>query len=152
MQFARQFARIDEEERRAYERFFFERICSMSIADRRDFTVDLPQVEGLYFTSVQDTVERLTELSGKLSKFQWRNCIFAPIGRSVRPEDAKEVFNQLKSEAPFLFVRSYVYLIFIRLESYDSLTFNFDEAIQQTAVSPKTSDYKIYYWNTKYEV
>ena len=147
-----QFARIDGEKRRAYERFFFERICSMSIADRRDFTVDLPQVEGLYFTSVQDTVERLMEPSGRLSKFQWRNCIFAPIDNSVRPENAEEVFNQLKSKAPFLFVRSYVYLIFIRLKSYDSLTFKFDEAIQQTAVFPRTSDYKIYYWNTKYEV
>lgn len=67
------FACINEDTRRAYERFFFERICSMKIASRQDFTVPLPQAEGLFFTSVQDTVERLTDLSGRLSTFQWRN-------------------------------------------------------------------------------
>lgn len=147
-----QYANIDTAKRRAYERFFFETICSMRIADRSDFTVDLPQVEGLYFTSVQDTVERLTELTGRLSKFQWRNCIFAPMDRTVRPGDAEEVFKQLKSKAPFLFVRSYVYLIFIRLNSYDTSALDLGEALQPAAVSPRTSDYKIYYWNTNYQV
>jgi hypothetical protein len=147
------FERIDEDARKEYERFFFERICSMSIAGRKDFTVPLPQVEGLYFTSVQDTVERLTNLSGRLSKFQWRNCIFAPIGKSIRPRDIyEEVFKQLKSKAPSLFVRSYVYLIFIRFESKDTLTFDLGEAIQSTTICPSTDDYQIYYWNTKYEV
>ena len=147
------FESIDEEARRAYEKFFFERICSMSIAGRKDFTVPLPQVEGLYFTSVQDTVERLTKLSGRLSKFQWRNCIFAPIGKSVKPRDVyEEVFRQLKSKAPSLFVRSYVYLIFIKLESNDTLAFDLGEAIQPTTVRPSADDYQIYFWNTNYEV
>lgn len=147
------FERIDEDARRAYERFFFEAICSMSTTGRQDLTVPLPQIEGLYFTSVQDTVERLTDLSGRLSKFQWRNCIFAPIGNSVRPKDVyEEVFRQLKSKAPSLFVRSYVYLIFIRLESNGTSLLDFGDAIQPTTVRPGADDYQIYYWNTKYEV
>lgn len=144
---------IDEEVRRAYERFFFERICSMNVADRQDFTVPLPQVEGLYFTSVQDTVERLTDLSGRLSTFQWRNCIFAPIRRSEKPKEIhEEVFRRLKSKVPSLFVRSYVYLIFIKLKSNDTAPIDFGEAIDYTTVRPSNDDYQIYYWNTKYEV
>ncbi len=144
---------IDEDARKAYERFFFENICSMNIAGRKDFTVPLPQMEGTYFTSVQDTVARLTDLSGKLSTFQWRNCIFAPIRRSTRPKDIyEEIFRQLKSKAPSLFVRSYVYLIFIKRETNDAASFDFGEAIQPAAVRPRSDDYQIYYWNTKYEV
>lgn len=144
---------IDEEARKAYERFFFERICSMSVADRKDFTIPLPQIEGLYFTSVQDTVERLTEVSGRLSTFQWRNCIFAPISRSVRVKDIyQEVFQELKSQAPSLFVRSYVYLVFIKLEPSDTSPSDLGEAIQPTTVCPSKDDYQIYYWNTKYQI
>lgn len=144
---------IDEDERRTYERFFFGRICSINIAGRQDFTVPLPQVEGLYFTSVQDTVERLTDLTGRLSTFQWRNCIFAPISRSARPNDIyEEIFRQLKSKAPSLFVRSYVYLIFIKLESKANMSLDFGDSIQPTTVCPSVDDYQIYFWNTKYEV
>jgi hypothetical protein len=144
---------IDEEVRRTFEQFFFEKICSMNIAGRRDFTIPLPQIEGLYFTSVQDTVQRLTDLSGRLSTFQWRNCIFAPIDVSIRPKDIyEEIFRQLKSKAPSLFVRSYVYLIFIKLESNDTSSLDFGEPIQLTTVRPSSDDYQIYYWNTKYEV
>lgn len=145
--------RIDEEARRAYERYFFEEICSMSVSDRRDFTVPLPQFEGMYFTAVQDTVERLTEISGRLSKFQWRNCLFAPVARSVRPSDVyAEVFAQLKSKAPSLFVRSYVYLVFIRLELDSTAPFDLGEVLQPQAVRPSAGDYQIYYWNTNYVV
>lgn len=144
---------IDKEARSAYERFFFEKICSMTISTRKDFTVPLPQIEGLFFTSVQDTVERLTNLSGKLSTFQWRNCIFAPIGRTSKPKDIhEEIFKQLKSKVPSLFVRSYVYLIFIKLETKNTSTFDFGEAVQPSKVCPNFDDYQIYYWNTKYEV
>lgn len=142
------FESIDKDARKAYERFFFKRICSMNIANRQSFTVPLPQVEGLYFTSVQDTVERLTEITKKLSRFQWRNCIFAPISGSARPKDIyEEVFRQLKSKAPSLFVRSYVYLIFIKLDSNDTQALDLGEAIQ-----PRKRDYEIYFWNTNYEV
>ncbi len=147
------FESVDENTRRIYERFFFERICSMSVASRQDFTIPLLQVEGLYFTSVQDTVERLTELSGRVSTFQWRNCIFAPINRTTKPKEVyEEIFSQLKSKVPSLFVRSYVYLIFIKFESSDSSTLDFGEDIQAPTICPSYDDFQIYYWNTKYEV
>ncbi|MBK6593304.1 MAG: hypothetical protein IPG23_11460 [Burkholderiales bacterium] len=147
------FENVDENTRRIYERFFFERICSMSVASRQDFTIPLLQVEGLYFTSVQDTVERLTELSGRVSTFQWRNCIFAPISRSTKPKEVNaEIFSQLKAKVPSLFVRSYVYLIFIKFESSDTSTLDFGEGIQPVTICPSFDDFQIYYWNTKYEV
>ncbi len=147
------FESVDENTRRIYERFFFERICSMSVASRQDFTIPLLQVEGLYFTSVQDTVERLTELSGRVSTFQWRNCVFAPISRSTKPKDVyEEIFSQLKAKVPSLFVRSYVYLIFIKFESSDKSTLDFDDDIQPATICPSSDDFQIYYWNTKYEV
>jgi hypothetical protein len=147
------FESIDEDARKTYERFFFERICSMNVSERQDFTVPLPQVDGLNFTSVQDTVERLTTLSGRLSTFQWRNCIFAPIRKSVRPNDIyEEIFSNLKTKVPSLFVRSYVYLIFIKVEPDDSPTLDFGNDIQASTKSPSFDDFQIYYWNTKYEV
>jgi len=147
------FESIDEDARRAYERFFFERICSMNVSGRHDFTVPLPQVDGLNFTSVQDTVERLTALSGRLSTFQWRNCIFATIRKSVRPKDIyEEIFSELKAKVPSLFVRSYVYLIFIKVESNDTPALDFGNDLQPSAKSPSFDDFQIYYWNTKYEV
>lgn len=147
------FESIDEDARRAYERFFFERICLMDVSARRDFTVPLPQIDGLNFTSVQDTVERLTEITKQVSRFQWRNCIFAPIRKSVRPRDIyEEIFRELKSKVPSLFVRSYVYLIFIKVESDDTPALDFGNDLQPSATSPSVNDFQIYYWNTKYEV
>lgn len=147
------FERIENEARGAYERFFFKEICSMNVADRMDFTIPLPQIKGLYFTSVQDTVERLTALSGRLSTFQWRNCIFAPINKSAKPKDIyAEVFSQLKSKVPSLFVRSYVYLIFIKHEASSMTSLGLKDTIKPAKVCPSTNDFQVYYWNTKYEV
>ncbi len=125
----------------------------MNVSGRNDFTVPLPQVDGLNFTSVQDTVERLTTLSRRLSTFQWRNCIFATIRKSVRPKDIyEEIFRELKAKVPSLFVRSYVYLIFIKVESNDTPALDFGNNLQPGAKSPSFNDFQIYYWNTKYEV
>ncbi len=147
------FQHLDRAARSTYERFFFETICSMNIGTRSDFTVPLPQINGLYFTSVQDTVERLTDLSGRLSKFQWRNCIFAPITKSARPRDVyEEIFEELKCKVPSLFVRSYVYLIFIKLNSTENMSLDLGDLTQPAAVCPCVDDYQIYFWNTKYEV
>lgn len=148
-----QFETIDDDERRAYERFFFERICSIDVGSRQDFTVKVPQVEGLYFTSVQDTVERLTDISGRLSTFQWRNCIFAPISRTERPNESYEkIFSLLKTKVPSLFVRSYVYLIFIKLTSKANIPLDFGDSSHKATARPRIEDYQIYFWNTKYQV
>ena len=53
---------------------------------------------------------------------------------------------------PSLFVRSYVYLIFIKVEPDDSPTLDFGNDIQASTKSPSFDDFQIYYWNTKYEV
>jgi hypothetical protein len=147
------FEPMTERDRKQYEKFFFESICSMDIQDRLEFTIPLPQIEGLYFTSVQDTVERLTDLTGRLSKFQWRNCIFAPIDRTVKLKDIYEdVFNMLKTKIPSLFVRSYVYLVFIKLDVNMTASIKYMGEGSNNAHSPMANDFQIYYWNTKYEI
>lgn len=85
-----------------YEKLFFEEICSLDTEGRDSFDTPLPGMEQIHFACVQDTVERLTELTGKLSTFQWRNCLFVPIDRNARPKDIyKEVFEELKHSFPW---------------------------------------------------
>ncbi|MBR3384571.1 MAG: hypothetical protein IKG69_05110, partial [Atopobiaceae bacterium] len=96
---------------------------------------------------MQDTLERLTaEWGGNLSKFQWRNCVFAPIDRRTRPNEAyEEVYEALRTEYPSLFIRSYVYVVFVKV--YGAETLGLDVA----SVASK-DDLQIYAWNTNYEV
>ena len=142
------FERLSEETLAAYERCFFEEVCKIPTENRRTFSTPLPQVEGLHFACVQDTVERLIETEhGRLSTFQWRNFVFAPIDRSVSEKDIYEqVFDELRRSVPSIFIRSYVYLVFIKVYGSGALSlsgFDFD---------PSARDFTTYLWNTKYNI
>ena len=132
-----------------YEKLFFEEICSLDTEGRDSFDTPLPGMEQIHFACVQDTVERLTELTGKLSTFQWRNCLFVPIDRNARPKDIyKEVFEELKHSFPSLFIRSYVYVVFIKVYGAGVLDFGIDA--DDARVSK--DDIQIYKWNTNYDI
>lgn len=45
-----------------------------------------------------------------------------------------------------------MYLIFLKLESSETPSFDFGEAIHPNVARPMYDDYQVYYWNTKYEV
>lgn len=132
-----------------YERVFFEEVCGLDVSDRESLSVPLgAPLEKMHFACVQDTVERLiADWGGNLSKFQWRNCIFVPIDRRVRLHDIYEqVYEDIRREHPSLFIRSYVYVVFIKV--YGSATLGLDIP---TAV-PSKDDLQIYAWNTNYQV
>ena len=132
-----------------YEKLFFGEVCGLDVSDRDSLSIPLDSpLNRLHFACVQDTVERLTaDWGGNLSKFQWRNCIFIPIDRHAKPNDIyEEVYESLRHEYPSLFIRSYVYVIFIKV--YGSSTL----ALDVPSVTPSRDDLQIYAWNTNYEV
>ncbi len=133
-----------------YEKLFFEEICLLDTQGRDSFDTALPEpLERIHFACVQDTAERLTELTGRLSTFQWRNCLFVPIDKNIRPKDIyEEVYEQLKQTCPSLFIRSYVYVIFIKV--YGAGALDLGVGIDETSVSK--DDMQIYVWNTNYDI
>ena len=142
------FENLTEETLAAYEKFFFEGICKIPAGNRRTFSTPLTRIEGLHFACVQDTVERLIEAEhGQLSTFQWRNFVFAPIDKSVpRKRVYERVFDELRREYPSIFIRSYVYLVFIEVYGAGTLSLSgLDNA-------PSAKDFQTYYWNTKQEI
>lgn len=133
----------------AYQRFFFEEICLLDTGDRADFSCPLPGNELLHFSCVQDTVKRLTEETGRLSRFQWRNCVFVPVDARVPINEIYEsTFDWLKEHYPSLFIRSYVYVVFIKVKGVGAL--DFGETKQQ--IIPTKDDFQIYVWNTNYDI
>ena len=140
---------IDQKTLIQYERVFFREVCGLDTSDRDSLSVPLnAPLERMHFACVQDTVERLTaDWGGNLSKFQWRNCIFVPIDRLTKPNDIyEEVYETLRQEYPSLFIRSYVYVIFIKVYGSTALTLDIPSA------APSKEDLQIYAWNTNYEV
>lgn len=132
-----------------YQRFFFEEICLLDTGNRSDFSCPLPGNELLHFACVQDTVKRLTEETGRLSRFQWRNCIFVPIdGRIAINGVYKETYNWLKEHFPSLFIRSYVYVIFIKIKDIGAL----DLGMTSQHFKPSRDDFQVYVWNTNYDI
>ena len=145
-----QFENLSEKILARYEKLFFEEVCLLDTKDRDFFSIPLPKpLERIHFACVQDTVERLTEETHRLSTFQWRNCLFVPIDKSVRPNDVyEEVYDELKRSHPSLFIRSYVYVIFIKVDGRESL----DPGIEVDDIPVSKDDLQIYAWNTNYEV
>ena len=133
-----------------YEKLFFEEICGLNTEGRDSFDTALPgPLEQIRFACVQDTVERLTELTGRLSTFQWRNCLFVPIDRNIRPNDIyEEVYEQLKQACPSLFIRAYVYVVFIKVYGAGTLGLGVD--VDGAPISK--DDMQIYAWNTNYDI
>ena len=148
-----QFENLSAKTLARYEKYFFEEICKIPTGDRQSFSIPLSECEGLHFACVQDTVERLIEEggSGRLSRFQWRNFVFAPVDRNVSVKDVYEqVFDELRQTLPSIFIRSYVYLVFIRV--YGSGALSFDQAFGDNAHKPDAKDFRTYQWNSLYNV
>ena len=142
------FESLDKNRLDAYERYYFQEICRIPTGSRRSFSIPLPQIEGLHFACVQDTVERLIETEhGRLSTFQWRNFVFAPIDKGVREQAVyMQVFEELRNKLPSLFIRSYVYVVFVKVYGSGALSLAGFEH------EPTTKDFATYYWNTKYDI
>ena len=145
------FENLSEEELARYEKFYFEEMCRVSTGDRHSFSVPLSQCEGLHFACMQDTVERLTEIdSGRLSALQWRNFVFALIDKSISPRSVYvQVFDELRSALPSIFIRSYVYVVFITIYGSGSMPF---EGLRGETQRPRIEDFHTYEWNTNQNI
>lgn len=94
-----------------------------------------------------DKVSRLQRKGGKLRGRIWSHFLFIFYDGKAGEELAKNTLSKLKVEYPFLFIRSYIYLIFI-----DRSEFSKNTLIKNEAPTPEKKDYKIWYYNTNYEL
>ena len=134
---------VSETDLSQYEKFFFENICNINTGNRQNFSTALSEIPNANVAFAQDAISRLTKKGGRLSKFQWRICVFYPIEEKTNLNILKdEIFKSLKNEYPHFFVRSYVYVIFIK-KTYNLFSSN-------TEINK--DNFQIYYSNTKYEI
>lgn len=131
---------------RAYISYFFSRIVGFKNQEVKYASISQNDTE--FISIAMDKVDRLTRKGGKLRTRVWSNCYFIFHSTEIEPSKVyKEKVAEIKKLYPFLFIRSYVYFVFVDIskgkqsnifgESYDNI---------------ETKDYKIWLFNSKYEL
>lgn len=137
---------LNEEIVSEYISYFFSRIVGFKDQEVKYTSID--QTDNEFLSIAMDKVDRLTRKSGKLRTRVWSNCYFIFHSSETEPSKVyKERVNDIKKHCPFLFVRSYVYFIFVNIsqESQPSLLNISNRNIE-------TNNFKIWVFNSKYEV
>lgn len=110
--------------------------------------VSMSQSDNEFLSIAMDKVDRLTRKSGKLRTRVWSNCYFIFHGSEIEPSKVYEdKVKEIKKFYPFLFIRSYVYFVFVNILKEKQLTL-LDKSFEKI----ETTDYKIWLFNSKYEV
>lgn len=95
-----------------------------------------------YLLIAMDRIARLERQGGRLRQRVWNNVFFIFHENQFLQNDArKEKISDVKRIHPHLFIRSYVYFVFIDATRLSGGTFRID-----------TSDFKIWLFNSKYEI
>ncbi len=95
-----------------------------------------------------DKIDRLTRKSGKLRVRVWSNCYFIFHDNDIDPSQVyKDKVVEIKKRSPFLFIRSYVYFIFINLSKEKQASL-----LEESHRKIETKDYKIWLFNSKYQL
>jgi len=110
--------------------------------------VPIGQSDNEFLSIAMDKIDRLTRKSGRLRVRVWSNCYFIFHSDEIEPSKSyKEKVAAIKRRYPFLFIRSYVYFIFVDISK---------EKQTSILVEPhreiETKDYKIWLFNSKYEL
>jgi hypothetical protein len=110
--------------------------------------VPIGQSDNEFLSIAMDKIDRLTRKSGRLRVRVWSNCYFIFHSDEIEPSKSyKEKVAAIKRHYPFLFIRSYVYFIFVDISK---------EKQTSILVEPhreiETKDYKIWLFNSKYEL
>ena len=135
---------VSNEIKEKYLNFFFEKIVGFNQPESKVKFVK----ENECIAIAMDKIARLTRDHGRLRDRVWSNCYFIFHDHSVKPEQAYEdMFSTLKQTMPFLFIRSYVYVIFINTASA-----NQKNLFGQVHSNITTKDFKIWNFNSKYEI
>src|SRR5690554_2563509 len=138
--------KVDDNIVRSYIEYFFTKIVGFNNQEVRYITIS--QNDNEFLSIAMDKVDRLVRKSGRLRNRVWNNCYFIFHDNTVESSVIfKQKVAQIKKDFPFLFIRSYVYFVFINVLDKDLLS-SIDEAHQKL----ETKHFKIWYFNSKYEV
>lgn len=129
-----------------YISYFFSKIVGFKKLNIKYMSFNNSENE--YISIAMDKVDRLTRKNGRLRTRVWSNCIFIFHQNKIEPVQIyQNKVSEIKKKYPFLFVRSYVYFIFIDISNENQMTL-----LNETSSNFDTKDFKIWYFNTKYEV
>lgn len=109
--------------------------------------MSLPNKNDEFLLIAMDKVARLERKYGRLRNRVWSNCYFIFHDSKIDPASLYSKKAQIiKSEFPYLFIRSYVYFIYVDVSrTYQNSIFGDDFDVE-------TSDFKIWLFNSKYEI
>lgn len=129
-----------------YISYFFSSVAGFKNKDIK--YVSMSQSDNEFLAIAMDKIDRLTRKSGKLRSRIWSNCYFIFHGSEIDPT---KVFTkkvaEIKKRYPFLFIRSYVYFIFANISSTSQ-----SSILNDPYNNIKSKDYKIWLFNSKYEI
>lgn len=129
-----------------YIGYFFSRIVGFKNQNNQYVSMTHNSYE--FLSIAMDKIDRLTRKSGRLRNRVWSNCYFIFHGGEIKPSEIYEnKVEEIKKIFPFLFIRSYVYFIFVDI-SKSNQTNLFGENLDNI----ETKDYKIWFFNSKYEI
>lgn len=138
--------KLNDEIVRKYISYFFTRIVGFKNQEVKYASVG--QSDNEFLSIAMDKVDRLTRKGGRLRNRVWSNCYFIFHGGDIEPSKGyNEKVSLIKKHYPFLLIRSYVYFVFVNIskENQVSILDNLYDKIE-------TKDYKIWLFNSKYEV
>jgi hypothetical protein len=129
-----------------YIAFFFSRIVGFKNQEIK--YISMNHGENEYLSIAMDKIDRLTRKSGRLRNRVWSNCYFIFHKSEIDPSKAiQEKVEDIKNRYPFLFIRSYVYFIYVNISKGDQLALPIN-----ARNNIETNNYKIWLFNSKYEV
>ncbi|MBF0243144.1 MAG: hypothetical protein HQK64_11810, partial [Desulfamplus sp.] len=129
-----------------YISYFFSRIVGFKNQEVK--YVSMSQSDNEFLSIAMDRVDRLTRKRGKLRTRVWSNCYFIFHSSEIEPSKVyKEKVAVIKKRYPFLFIRSYVYFVFVNISKKKQLSL-----LSESYEKIETKDYKIWLFNSKYEV
>jgi len=129
-----------------YINYFFSKIVGFKSQEVKYSSIG--QNDNEFLSIAMDKIDRLTRKRGKLRVRVWSNCYFIFHDNEIDPSKVyKDKVSVIKKLYPFLFIRSYVYFVFVNIskEKQASLFIKSENKIE-------TKNYKIWLFNSKYEL
>lgn len=130
-----------------YIDYFFHKIVGFKTQETK--TMKIGQSDDEYLSIAMDRIDRLTKPRGQLRKRVWSNVYFIFNSNDVNPSVVyRDKISSIKKNYPFLFIRSYFYLVFINTYKDHQSLMSFDDL----GTTLSTSDFKIWFFNSNYEI
>jgi hypothetical protein len=129
-----------------YISYFFSKIVSFNNKEIKYTSIG--QCDNEFLSIAMDKIDRLRRKRGRLRSRVWSNCYFIFHSNEIEPSKIyREKVSEIKKRYPFLFIRSYVYFVFVNISKEKQATLPFERYRKI-----ETKDYKIWLFNSKYEL